>query len=292
MNQIEVKAHAKINLSIDVLGVRPDGYHDLEMIMQTIPLYDRITICKIPKLRSDDNTDRISVTCTNPRLPCDNRNLAYLAAELILDAAGITDSISIHIEKKIPVGGGLGGGSADGAAVLTGINTLYNLGYTIETLMSFAAKLGSDVPFLVKGGTAFASGSGIKLSTIPAFDKGWLVLVNPGFFLSTEKVYKTLDTMTIESDDRPNTMGLIKAIERTDFNYFTQNMKNVLEIPAFSMRPELKIIKADLLNNGAQGALMSGSGSTLFGIFKSSQQAWLTVKYFRKSKMFSIVSKL
>lgn len=292
MNQVEVKAHAKINLSIDVLGTRQDGYHDLEMIMQTIPLFDRITICKLPKLHKNTTSDRISVTCTNPRLPCDNRNLAYKAAELILDAASITDSISIHIEKKVPVGGGLGGGSADGAAVLTGMNTLYKLGYSTDNLMNFAAELGSDVPFLVKGGTAFVSGSGIKLSKIPAFDKGWLVLVNPGFFLSTEKVYKTLDTMLIEPDDRPNTIGLIKAIEKGDFNYFTQNMKNVLEIPAFSMRPELKIIKSELLQNGAQGALMSGSGSTLFGIFKSSQQAWATVKYFRKNKLFSIVSKL
>lgn len=293
MNKIEINAHAKINLSIDVLGLRPDGYHDLEMIMQTIPLYDRITISKIQKpYSSNPSSDKITVKCTNTRLPCDNRNLSYRAAQLIMDDAGIKDSISIHIDKKIPIGGGLGGGSADGAAVLTGLNTLYKLNYSKDKLISFATMLGSDVPFLLNGGTAFASGTGTKLSTIPSFNKGWLVLVNPGFFLSTEKVYKTLDTMNVEPDDHPDISDLIKAIEKGDFYHFAKNMKNILEIPAFSLRPELKMIKTQMLQNGAQGALMSGSGSTIFGIFKSSQLAWAAMKYFRKNNLFSVVSKL
>ncbi len=320
MNIVNVNANAKVNLSIDVLGRRDDGYHLVNMIMQSIPLYDRIVIYKedaVGMLRSDvaqeillakqkqderrryfqkigsplpdvDPNERITITCTNPKLPTDKKNLAYRAAQLMLDASDYTGKVAIHIRKKIPVGGGLGGGSADAAGVLDGMNKLLELNLSTDKLCEMAATLGSDVPFLVRGGTCLATGTGTTLKRISSLNHGYLLIVNPNIFLSTERVYTMLDSMDIPIDAHPDTTALIKALERGDLYYFAQNMKNVLEIPAFEIQPELKKLKAEIATSGAIGTLMSGSGSTVFGLYTARDAAWKAMRSFRNDGYFAI----
>ena len=320
MDIVNVNANAKVNLSIDVLGRRDDGYHLVNMIMQSIPLYDRIVIYKedaVHSLRDDikqeillakqkqddrrkyferigtplpevDPNEQITITCTNPKLPVDRKNLAYRAARIMLDESGYTGKIAIHIRKKIPVGGGLGGGSADAAGVLDGMNILLGLNYSKEKLCELSRALGSDVPFLVMGGTCLATGTGTDLKKVSPLDRGYLLIINPNIFLSTERVYTRLDSMDIPSDAHPETTALIKALERGDLYYFAQNMKNVLEIPAFELQPELKKLKAEIATSGAIGTLMSGSGSTVFGLYAARDAAWKAMRKFRADGYFAV----
>ena len=320
MNIVNINANAKVNLSIDILGQRDDGYHLVNMIMQEIPLYDKIVIFKedvVSGLRVDvlheileakekqeerrkyferigkplpepDIDEQITLTCTNPKLPVDRKNLAYRAARVMLDESDCKDKIAIHIRKKVPVGGGLGGGSADAAAVLKGMNELLGLNYPVDKLCELAKSLGSDVPFLVKGGTALATDTGTTLKTISPLNKGYILIVNPNIFLSTERVYTRLDSMEIPSDEHPDTTALIKALERGDLYFFAQNMKNVLEIPAFDLQPELKKLKAEIATSGAIGTLMSGSGSTVFGLYAARDLAWKAMRKFRSEGYFAI----
>lgn len=320
MNIVNINANAKVNLSIDILGRRDDGYHLVNMIMQEIPLYDKIVIYKedaVSSLKGDvaqeiliakekqedrrkyfarignplpepDVDEQITLTCTNPKLPVDKKNLAYRAARIMLDESGSKEKIAIHVRKKIPVGGGLGGGSADAAAVLKGMNTLLGLNYSVAQLCELAKKLGSDVPFMVKGGTCLATDTGTTLKTISPLNKGYILIVNPNIFLSTERVYTRLDSIDIPNDEHPDTTALIKALEKGDLYYFAQNTKNVLEIPAFDLQPELKKLKAEIATSGAIGALMSGSGSTVFGLYAARDSAWKAMRKFREDGYFSV----
>lgn len=290
MNLVSINANAKINLSIDVLGRRADGYHLVDMIMQTIPLYDRIIVYKpeaVSMLRDDilseiltarkrqderieyfkkrgidvatpDPSDNIMITCTNPKLPVDKKNLAYRAALIMTKESGYDGKIAIHIRKKIPVGGGMGGGSSDAAGVLLALNQLLELNYGTDKLCEFASTLGADVPFLVRGGTSLATDTGTTLRPLISLRKGYLVIVNPNIFLSTERVYTKLDTMRISEESHPDTGLLIRALESGDFYTFAHNMKNVLEFPAFELEPQIKQLKRQISDTGAVGSLMSG----------------------------------
>lgn len=292
-----VIANAKVNLSIDVLGVRPeDGYHLVRMIMQQIPLHDRLFffIGKkadiLPETTQIDS--QISLACNSKRLPLNEKNLVYKAAKLILADQNISDPISIYIEKHIPAGGGLGGGSADAAGVLLGLNKIFALGKTIPELHEYGKKLGSDVPFMISGGAGLAEGTGTDLTPLPPLKKGYLLLVNPNIFLSTELVYKTLDEMNVPQESHPDTDLLLKALSQQDFYTFAKNMKNVLEIPAFKIKPEVGQLKEDILQRGATGAMMSGSGATVFGLYDDEEKAKNAMTHYREQRFFSTVTPL
>jgi len=302
---VSSKANAKINLSIDVLGKRDDGYHLVEMILQSIPLFDRIIIynCDLKSAlqkvtdpskvkRSAQIDDNIAIACNILGLPLDKKNLVYKAARMVMDEEHFTDNITIYLEKHIPSGGGLGGGSADGATVLKAMNNMFNLKLTTERLIEMSKKLGSDVPFFIKEGTAFATGVGTTLSSLPSLEKGWLLIVNPRVFVSTEKIYTLYDSMEIEPEDHPNTSLLIKALEHHDFYTVAKNMKNVLEIPAFKLEPRIKDIKKEILTSGAVGSMMSGSGSSVFGLYDNLEKSSKAMEIFRKYSYFATTSKL
>lgn len=287
MGEIVVKSEAKVNLSLDILGTRADGYHEVEMIIQTIPLYDMITICT-------EKSDKPSIilSCNKATLPNDSKNLAYRAAELLMDKAGIKDCINISINKRIPIGGGLGGGSSNAAAVLNGLNKLYKLGITKEKLAEMGKVLGSDVPALIHGGCVLAKGTGTELSPLPPLNKGFMLLVNPGVFVSTERTYKLYDEMDIPECAHPDNKLLINALRKGDLNTFARNMKNVLEYPVLSSKAKVQQLKNELLNTECLGAMMSGSGSSVFALYDNIKKAYSALEHFRKQHYFAVLINL
>ena len=252
-----VKAHAKINISLDVVGKRKDGYHLLEMIMQNIELYDLLVL---EKCRSG-----INIQCNKSYIPLDERNLAYKAAKLFIDTYDINGGINIQITKNIPVAAGLAGGSTDAAAVLVAMNKIYGINAEDNELSEVGLKIGADVPYCIKGGTALCEGIGERITELKSFSGHVLLLVKPNFGVSTKEVYKGLDTDKIYK--HPNTKELINAIERNDIKYISDNMKNVLENVTLKKHVILKEIKEKMLRYGALGSMMSGSGPTIFGFF-------------------------
>lgn len=273
----EIDAYAKINLSLDITGVRPDGYHEVEMIMHTIPLRDRITITSTVK-KGNNRKPAITLQCDDRSLPTNQKNIAWKAANLMIETypqiSQETDAIEIYIQKKIPVGGGLGGSSADGAGVLRGFNAHFNLGLKPEELMALGAQLGADVPFQVLGGgTGLAKGSGTEVTILPSLERGTLLICDPGFSMMTKEVYQKYDSMEIPGTKHPDTNALIALLRAGEQDSFCERLRNVLEVPAFSMKPELSKIKDAIRENGAQIALMSGSGACLYGIFKKESVA-------------------
>lgn len=259
MNRISVKAPAKINLSLDVKYKREDGYHEVEMIMTTIDLADRIHINK----REDK---RIVIESTAGYIPTDGRNLAYQAADLLRKKMNIDHGIDLFIEKNIPVAAGLAGGSSDAAATLKGLNKLWNLGLSQEKLAGIGAELGSDIPFCIYGGTALATGRGEVLRPLPSPPACWVVLAKPRRGVSTADVYAQLRVDGIV--ERPDHATLFQALETKDFKLLTQNLVNVLEPVTFSISPEVKKIKEQMQRFGGQGVLMSGSGPTVYALIR------------------------
>ena len=262
MKTIKIDAYAKVNLSLDVLGKRENGYHELSMIMQEISLKDIVTLKEV-----NDNNNNIEIKCNRKEVPTDERNIVYNAFKLMSKKYNIDKSISIYIEKNIPISGGLAGGSTDAAAVLKGLNQLWNLGLTKEELMKIGVEIGADVPFCIMGGTALSEGIGEKLTPIVPFKDKLLLLVNPDIEVSTEYVYKNLDLKKMV--DRPDIKSIISFIKQDDIEGLSRNMKNVLESVTIKKHPEIAEIKESLINFGALGSLMSGSGATVFGIFDS-----------------------
>jgi len=252
------KAPAKINLSLDVLYKRPDGYHEVEMIMTTIDLADRIELCSLPD-------DEIRIHALNRYVPNDRRNLAYQAAKLIKDKLKIKKGVKIIIDKTIPVAAGLAGGSSDAAAVLRGLNKLWNLGLSFEELAGLGAEIGSDVPFCVYGGTALARGRGEKITELPPPPPCWVVLAKPDIGVSTADIYSRLDVSTIT---HPNTEAMMEAIKNRDFEGICKNVGNVLEEVTLKLYPQVASIKEYMLRFGADAALMSGSGPTVYALVR------------------------
>lgn len=257
MKKIKIDAHAKINLSLDVLKRREDGYHELEMIMQQLALKDVVTI--------EERASGLTIESNSKEIPLNTSNLAYKAYNIIVEKFNIKKGIHIYIEKNIPVAGGLAGGSTDAAAVLKGLNTLWELNLSEEQLMDIGLRIGADVPYCIMGGTALAKGIGEKLTRINSFSNRHILIANPGFNISTAYVYNNLKLDKIT--DRPQTEALLRHIESGDTKLVAKEMKNVLETVTIKENPILNKIKEQMLVHGALGSLMSGSGPTIFGIF-------------------------
>lgn len=264
MEKLTLEACAKINLTLDVLFKRPDGYHEIEMIMQTISLKDELSLKLTPR-----PVIRISSDC--PALPQDEANLAYKAAKLMMDEFQLDAGVEIYIDKKIPIAAGLAGGSTDAAAVIVGINEMFQLNLPQAELMALGKKIGADVPFCIVGGTALARGIGEKIIPLKPLSNFGLVLVNPPYFVSTKEVYSRLNVKTIQK--RPDTCAMIEHIEQQDIGKIASGLCNVLEEVTLKLYPELDMIKKCLISQGALGSLMSGSGPTVFGLFESVQDA-------------------
>lgn len=274
MEEIKLKARAKINLTLDVIGKRENGYHELEMIMQTVGLYDEIKIRRIPE-------NEIRLYTNVGWLPTDERNLAWRAANLMRQEYGIKEGVCITIDKRIPVAAGLAGGSADCAAVLVGMNQLFNLRLSRRELEQLALTMGTDIPYCVRRGTVLAEGLGEVLTNIrPACPLCHVVLVKLPVGVSTAKVYQNLQWDKIQK--HPDTKAMLEAITAHDVVKIGQLLGNVLEDVTISMVPKIAEIKQVLLQNGAAGALMSGSGPTVFALFTEKETAKNAAKMVRQ----------
>ncbi|WP_431028577.1 4-(cytidine 5'-diphospho)-2-C-methyl-D-erythritol kinase [Lysinibacillus sp. LZ02] len=258
-----VKAPAKINLTLDVLYKRPDHYHEVEMIMTTVDLADRIGL----EPRKDG---QIKIISADRFVPDDERNFAYQAAKLLKDTYGIAEGVSIKIEKEIPIAAGLAGGSSDAAATLRGLNDMWDLNLTLDELAEHGSKIGSDVSFCVYGGTALATGRGEKIEELPAPPTCWVILAKPKIGVSTAEVYGGLK---LEGIKHPSTKQMIKAIEQQNYELICESLGNVLETVTFKLHPEVVTIKEQMQRFGADAVLMSGSGPTVFGLVDSETRA-------------------
>ncbi|MBE6082122.1 MAG: 4-(cytidine 5'-diphospho)-2-C-methyl-D-erythritol kinase [Tissierellaceae bacterium] len=258
MDEVVLEAFGKINLYLDALWKREDGYHEIRSIMQSIDLKDTI------KIR--ETNSGMKIDCAHPQVPLDSSNLVYKAWEKMKEISGIDKEVDITIHKRIPVAAGLAGGSADAAAVIKGLNILWDLNLKEEDLMKIGIKIGADVPFCIKGGTCLAEGIGEKLTSIEPFKGKLLLIATPNIPISTEKAYKNLPLDKIHT--HPDIDRFIKGIKDKDFKFVAENMINVME---YSELDELKIIpsiKEEMIRFGALGSIMSGSGPTVFGLFE------------------------
>lgn len=275
-NDISLKALAKINLGLDVVRRREDGYHEVRMIMQTIYLYDRLDIKRTQE-------PGIQIQTNLSFLPVNENNLIYKAAKLLMDEFSITDGVSVKLDKRIPVAAGMAGGSTDAAAMLIGVNRLFSLGLTKRQLMERSVQIGADVPYCIMRGTALAEGIGEALSPLPPMVKCPVLIAKPSISVSTKFVYQNLklDDTTIHPDiDR-----LIDDIKAKNLHDIAAHMGNVLEtvtIPNYTVIDE---IKKHMLSNGAVGAMMSGSGPTVFGLFDDEDTAKKAYKAMRSSHL-------
>ncbi len=261
---LEVLAPAKINLALDVLHKRDDGYHEVEMVMQTIDLWDTVNI----ELTSSGN---IQLVCQHPEIPPDSGNLAWQAAELMCRHADYTGGVKILLDKKIPVAAGLAGGSANAAAVIRGLNKLLELGLTYSQMAKLGLQLGADVPFCIKGGTALARGIGEVLQGLLPPPPLWVILLTPGVSVSTGEVYNSFCPEQVKT--RPDIARLIEALQESSVPKMTESMANVLESATFRKVPMLADLKRRALEKGALAALMSGSGPTVFALAADYQKA-------------------
>jgi 4-diphosphocytidyl-2-C-methyl-D-erythritol kinase len=260
MDEISLKALAKINIGLDVLGKREDGYHDVRMIMQTIHLYDRV---EIKKTRSP----QIKVETNLYYLPVNEDNLVYRAAKLMKDEFKIKEGVRIVLQKFIPVAAGLAGGSSDAAAVLVGMNRIFNLGLKQNKLMELGLKLGADVPFCIMRGTALAEGIGEKLTALPPMPKCPVLIAKPAISVSTKFVYENL--RLYDGIEHPDIDGIVDNLKQKNLKGIADNMGNILETVTIPSYPVIKDIKKLMKENGALNAMMSGSGPTVFGLFQS-----------------------
>ncbi|WP_173918019.1 4-(cytidine 5'-diphospho)-2-C-methyl-D-erythritol kinase [Halobacillus sp. Marseille-Q1614] len=250
------KAPAKINLSLDVLHKRTDGYHEVEMVMTTVDLADRIELSLL-------SGGKIKIESESRFVPNDERNLAYRAAQLMQKHFQIKQGVYIFLEKNIPVAAGLAGGSSDAAAVLRGLNKLWNINASIDTLAELGAQIGSDVSFCVYGGTAVARGRGEKIEELPAPPPCWVVLAKPAIGVSTQSIYQKLN---IQKAEHPDTQAMIDALHRGSFEDICAQVSNTLEGVTTKLHPEVDQIKEKMKQAGAEAVLMSGSGPTVFAL--------------------------
>ena len=274
MDNISLKALAKINLGLDVVRRRDDGYHEVRMIMQTINLFDRLEIKKIKESAIKIHTNLFF-------LPVNENNLVYKAAKLLIDEFGIQEGVSVGLTKKIPVAAGMAGGSTDAAAMLFGMNRLFGLGLSKKQLMERGVKIGADVPYCIMRGTALAEGIGDKLSPLPAMVKSPVLIAKPQISVSTKFVYQNLklDNKTVHPDiDR-----LIEDIRNKDLKAVSDHMGNVLESVTIPNYPVISQIKEQMMDSGAVGSMMSGSGPTVFGLFDDSRTAQLAFGKIKRS---------
>lgn len=275
-NDISLKALAKINLGLDVVRRREDGYHEVRMIMQTIHLYDRLDIKRTQE-------PGIQIQTNLSFLPVNENNLIYKAAKLLMDEFSITDGVSVKLDKRIPVAAGMAGGSTDAAAMLIGVNRLFSLGLTKRQLMERGVQIGADVPYCIMRGTALAEGIGEELSPLPPMVKCPVLIAKPSISVSTKFVYQNLklDDTTIH----PDIDLMIEDIKAKNLHDIAAHMGNVLETVTIPNYPVIDEIKKHMLSNGAVGAMMSGSGPTVFGLFDDEDTAKKAYKAMRSSHL-------
>lgn len=252
------KAPAKINLTLDVLHKRPDGYHEVEMIMTTVDLADRIGLRPV-------KSQAITIKSSHRFVPNDRKNLAYQAADLLRKRCRVQQGVEITLDKNIPIAAGLAGGSSDAAAALRGLNRLWGLGLSLDELAELGAEIGSDVSFCVYGGTAIATGRGEKIEHLTPPPNCWVVLAKPSIGVSTGNIYGRLDLETIE---HPKTADMLAALEQGDYEKMCGSLGNVLETVTMNLHPEVAVLKEQMARFGADAVLMSGSGPTVFGLVK------------------------
>lgn len=255
--KLSIKAPAKINLTLDVLHKRDDGYHEVEMVMTTIDLADRIELTQLSEAH-------IKIDCSASFVPADDRNLAYQAAKLLQERYEVKQGVSLSIDKQIPVAAGLAGGSSNAAATIKGLNQLWSLGLTLEEMASLGTELGSDVAFCVYGGTALATGRGEIITRLPTPPPFWVILAKPPMGVSTANIYGKLSVADIK--EHPDTQRMIRAISERNFSEIASSLGNVLEIVTLREHPEVLHIKEQMRRFGADGVLMSGSGPTVYAI--------------------------
>ena len=264
MKDISVKALAKINLGLDVVRRREDGYHEVRMIMQTIHLFDRLEISK-------NTSGQITMETNLAFLPTNENNLVCKAAKLLTDEFGIKDGVHVWLHKHIPVAAGMAGGSTDAAAVLYGMNRIFDLGLSKEELMERGVKIGADVPYCVMRGTALAEGIGEKLTKLPPMVKCPVLIAKPQINVSTKFVYENLK---LDADtEHPDIDRLVADIREKNLTKIAADMENVLETVTIPAYPVIADIKENMLQNGAVNAMMSGSGPTVFGLFEKEADA-------------------
>lgn len=258
------RAYAKINIGLDVLRRRADGYHEVKMIMQTVDIYDNLILEKKPEAGIELHVD-------NSELPLDGNNLIYKAADLLFREKSITEGVKVTLTKRIPIAAGMAGGSADAAAALRGLNELFDMGYSTTQLQELGVRLGADIPYCVVGGTMLSEGIGEVLTPLPAPPERFLVIAKPDINVSTGYVYGNLHADRLEY--HPDIDGMIEAIKNGNMQGITERMGNVLETVTVREYPVIEELKEALRRHGAENALMSGSGPTVFGIFESKETA-------------------
>ena len=278
MDKIQLKALAKINLGLDVLRRREDGYHEVKMIMQTISLCDELELRRTRQ-------PGIQVRTNLPYLPTNENNLVYKAAKLLQDEFGVKEGVSIQLRKKIPVAAGMAGGRSDAAAVLWGMNRMYGLGLSRTALMERGVKLGADVPYCILRGTALAEGIGERLTALPPMPKCYLLIVKPGISVSTRFVYENLHANELRPEQHPDVDAMVQALKRKDLKALASGMGNILELVTVPAYPVIEEIRQCILKAGACGALMSGSGPTVFGIFDTQAKARKAVQAVRAAQL-------
>lgn len=262
MEKVTLKAYAKVNIGLDVVGKTDKGYHLLESVMQQVDLYDILTL--------EVAEEGITLVSSSPDIPCDNTNLAYKAAQLMKEEFSIKEGVLITLDKRIPVAAGMAGGSTDGAAVLSGINRLFDLNCSPEKLKELGLRLGADVPFCIQGGTALAEGIGEILTPLQSAPEMYLLIAKPGLMVSTKYVYENLSLDTVS---HPDMKKMRQAFEEKDFQGMISNLGNVLESVTAKEYPIIGELKNAMTKIHAAGTLMSGSGPTVFGIFDTMDKA-------------------
>jgi 4-diphosphocytidyl-2-C-methyl-D-erythritol kinase len=258
MSELCLRANAKINLFLEVLDKRPDGYHNIDTIFQSIGLHDTLIF-------RETRSGIIKLTSDNEELPLDSSNLVYKASELLLKESGKNYGVEIHINKRIPLGAGLAGGSTDASATLVGLNELWSLGYTVDDLLMLGRKLGSDVPFCLIGGTAIGRERGDILTRLNPIQKLYVVIANPGFQVSTAWAYKNLSKLGLTRERKSDNI-LVEKIQKDDLSDIRENLFNVFESVVMEEYPEIRKLKTLLTQPGVLGVLMTGSGSTVFAL--------------------------
>ena len=277
---MRLRAFAKINLGLDILRKREDGYHEVRMIMQTIQMYDVLEMKKVKK-------PGISLSVNYPYIPSDERNLVYKAAKLLMDEFQVKEGVDIRLEKFIPVAAGMAGGSSDAAAAMVGINHLFKLGLSEKDLMDRAVNIGADVPYCIMRGTALAEGIGEKLTRIAQVPDCYVLIGKPGIGVSTKTAYESLQLDKIQS--HPDIDGMIRDIENGNLLAMTDKMGNVFESGIIGKYPVIGEIKDLMEANGALKAMMSGSGPTVFGIFDDREKMEAAAAVPRQSNLAKTV---
>lgn len=278
MDQITRKAYAKINLGLDVIRRRPDGYHEVKMIMQTVGICDILTFRK-----SGRQDGAVTLFLDKKGLPCGKENLVYRAAELLTRTHGLRDGVEITLEKRIPIAAGMAGGSTDAAAVFHGMNELFGLSMSLQEMKDLGVGIGADVPYCIQGGTALSEGIGEILTALPSPPAAYLLIAKPDIGVSTKFVYENLHADRLQS--HPDIDGMVQALERGSLEGIVSRMENVLETVTVREYPVIQTLKDIMRREGALNALMSGSGPTVFGVYKTREAAEASRPAVEKSGM-------